>query len=66
MQNSIDKKEEDMMTIKREDYRYTPKEGFVLTHFLTVAMFHDQQTLSSYSWRKSHPQWITHHYPDCQ
>lgn len=25
------------MTIKREDYQYTPKEGFVLTYFLTVA-----------------------------
>jgi lactoylglutathione lyase len=38
MQNRDDKKEEDvMMTIKREDYQYTPKEGFVLTHFLTVA-----------------------------
>lgn len=36
MQNSNDKKE-DVMTIKREDYQYTPKEGFVLTYFLTVA-----------------------------
>jgi lactoylglutathione lyase len=25
------------MSIKREDYQYTPKEGFVLTIFLTVA-----------------------------
>lgn len=23
--------------IKKEEYEYTPKEGFVLTHFLTVA-----------------------------
>jgi lactoylglutathione lyase len=37
MQNRDDKKEEDVVTIKREDYQYTPKEGFVLTHFLTVA-----------------------------
>jgi lactoylglutathione lyase len=36
MQNSNDKKE-DVMMIKREDYQYTPKEGFVLTYFLTVA-----------------------------
>jgi lactoylglutathione lyase len=35
MQNSNDKKE-DVMMIKREDYQYTPKEGFVLTYFLTV------------------------------
>lgn len=26
-----------MDTVNREEYRYTPKEGFVLTHFLTVA-----------------------------
>jgi lactoylglutathione lyase len=26
-----------MSTINREEYEYTPKEGFVLTHFLTVA-----------------------------
>ena len=26
-----------MDMIKREEYEYTPKEGFVLTHFLTVA-----------------------------
>ena len=25
-----------MSAIKREEYEYTPKEGFVLTHFLTV------------------------------
>ena len=39
MQNSNNKKEEeeDVTTVKREDYQYTPKEGFVLTHFLTVA-----------------------------
>jgi lactoylglutathione lyase len=38
MQNTNDKKEkEDVTTDKREDYQYTPKEGFVLTHFLTVA-----------------------------
>jgi hypothetical protein len=37
MQNTDDKKEEDVTTVKREDYQYAPKEGFVLTHFLTVA-----------------------------
>jgi|SRR5918994_1743237 hypothetical protein len=38
MQNTNDKKEkEDVTTVKREDYQYTPKEGFVPTHFLTVA-----------------------------
>jgi lactoylglutathione lyase len=39
MQNTNDKKEgeEDVTTVKREEYQYTPKEGFVLTHFLTVA-----------------------------
>ena len=37
MQNTNDKKEEDITTVKRGDYHYTPKEGFVLTHFLTVA-----------------------------
>lgn len=26
-----------MDTVNREEYRHTPKEGFVLTHFLTVA-----------------------------
>jgi lactoylglutathione lyase len=41
--NTIDKneeeeEEEDVSTIKgREDYQYTPKEGFVLSHFFTVA-----------------------------
>jgi lactoylglutathione lyase len=37
MQNSSDLKEEDKMTMKSADYQYAPKEGFVLTHFLTVA-----------------------------
>ena len=37
MQNNNNKKEEDVTTVKREDYQSTPKEGFVLTHFLTVA-----------------------------
>jgi len=37
MRSSNDLKEEDQMAIKRADYQYTPKEGFVLTHFLTVA-----------------------------
>ena len=37
MQNTNNKKEEEGMdTTKREEYEYTPKEGFVLTHFLTV------------------------------
>jgi len=31
------KKEIEMRTINREEYEYTSKEGFVLTHFLTVA-----------------------------
>jgi hypothetical protein len=26
-----------MDTVNREEYRYTPKEGFLLTYFLTVA-----------------------------
>ena len=30
------KEEEDMTVIKREEYKYTPKEGFILAHFLTV------------------------------
>ena len=30
-------KKMDVNTIKRADYQYTPKEGFILTHFLTVA-----------------------------
>ena len=37
MQNSSDLKEEDKMTMKSADYQYAPKEGFVLTQFLTVA-----------------------------
>ena len=35
--NTIDKKQEEVPTIKRMDYQYTPKEGFVLSHFFTVA-----------------------------
>ena len=35
-QNSSDLKE-DKMIMKSADYQYAPKEGFVLTHFLTVA-----------------------------
>ena len=31
------KKEGDISTIKRGDYRYTPKEGFVIAHYFTVA-----------------------------
>jgi len=31
------KKEEDLSMIIRGDYQYPPKEGFILTHFLTVA-----------------------------
>ncbi len=36
MQNINDKKEESTM-IKRRDYQLPPKEGLILTHFLTVA-----------------------------
>jgi lactoylglutathione lyase len=36
MQNTNIKKE-DLSRIKRGDYQYPPKEGFILTHFLTVA-----------------------------
>src|ERR671922_1910181 len=36
MQNTNDRKEEDAIKFNTEDYQYTPKEGFVLTHFLTV------------------------------
>jgi lactoylglutathione lyase len=36
MQNTNYKKELVIDMIKREEYEYTPKEGFVLTHFLTV------------------------------
>ena len=37
MQNIDNQKEQDTNMIKKEEYKYTPKEGFVLTHFLTVA-----------------------------
>jgi lactoylglutathione lyase len=37
MQGINDMKEEDTMAINRTDYQYAPKEGFVLTHFLTVS-----------------------------
>ena len=37
MQNTNIQKEEDVTTIKREDYQYPPKEGFIVTHFVTVA-----------------------------
>lgn len=37
MQNFNDKKEDDDLTAIRRDHIYAPKEGFVLTHFLTVA-----------------------------
>ena len=37
MQGGNDMKEEDTMAINRADYQYAPKEGFVLTHFLTVS-----------------------------
>jgi predicted enzyme related to lactoylglutathione lyase len=37
MQNTNYKKELVIDMSKREEYEYTPKEGFVLTHFLTVA-----------------------------
>jgi hypothetical protein len=38
MQNANNKKQEekDMTVIKREEYKYTPKEGFIIAHFLTV------------------------------
>jgi hypothetical protein len=38
MQNANNKKqeEEDMTVIKMEEYKYTPKEGFIIAHFLTV------------------------------
>jgi hypothetical protein len=64
--NTIDKKkeEEDVSTIKGGDYQYTPKEGFVLSHYFTVAELNDPQT-SSFR-RKNYSQWRTHHHPDCQ
>lgn len=37
MQNINTKDEEDEDMVKRENYQYPPKEGFILTHFLTVA-----------------------------
>ena len=37
MQNIDNQKEQGTNMIKKEEYKYTPKEGFVLTHFLTVA-----------------------------
>ncbi len=37
MQITTNKKEQCMDMIKREEYEYTPKQGFVLTHFQTVA-----------------------------
>ena len=46
---------------------YYPKEGFVLTHFLTVA---DLSRSSEFYLRifggKSSPEWRTHNYPNCQ
>jgi len=40
-ENTVDRKEEeedqDSSTIKGTDYQYTPKEGFILSHFFTVA-----------------------------
>src|SRR5919202_2613883 len=36
MQDTNQKKDQGISMIKREEYEYTPKEGFVLTHFLTV------------------------------
>ena len=36
-QNTGNKKEQNTNMIQKEVYKYTPKQGFVLTHFLTVA-----------------------------
>jgi lactoylglutathione lyase len=36
-QRKSNKKEKEETMIKREDYQLPPKEGFILTHFLTVA-----------------------------
>jgi hypothetical protein len=36
MQITNNKKEQRMDMTKREEYEYTPKQGFVLTHFQTV------------------------------
>ena len=37
MQNANNKKQEekDMTVIKREEYKDTPKEGFIIAHFLS-------------------------------
>jgi predicted enzyme related to lactoylglutathione lyase len=37
MQNTNTKEEQEVILIKGGDYQYPPKEGFILTHFLTVA-----------------------------
>ena len=37
MQNFNDKIEDESTMIKRRDYQLPPKEGFMLTHFLTVS-----------------------------
>jgi catechol 2,3-dioxygenase-like lactoylglutathione lyase family enzyme len=37
MQHTNTKKEQDVSIIKRGDYQYPPKQGFILTHLLTVA-----------------------------
>ena len=37
MRNTNTKKEEAPTIIKRGEYQIPPKEGFILTHFLTVA-----------------------------
>ena len=37
MQNTGNNKEQNMNMVRKEVYKYTPKQGFVLTHFLTVA-----------------------------
>lgn len=34
--NNHNKNEENMTMIKKKEYEYTPKEGFVISHFLTV------------------------------
>ncbi|MGC2426644.1 MAG: hypothetical protein WA421_06390 [Nitrososphaeraceae archaeon] len=46
MQNANNKKQEekDMTVIKREEYKYTPKEGFIIAHFLTVEDVNDRQS----------------------
>jgi len=37
MQNFNDKKEDESTMIKRRDYQLPPKEGSILTHFLTIS-----------------------------